>query len=142
MFVHFPIALVMAAALLDLIVIFGKREKMAVCAGVVWLLALAGGVAAASTGLWAEDHLGTLAPAADKAVDLHETFALITAGLVFVLAAWRLAGKLQYPPGWQKGVYVALIVAAVGLVGYTGFLGGELVYGHAIGQPHAATATK
>jgi uncharacterized membrane protein len=136
--VHFPIVLVLTAALFDLLAMLRHRESLRVGAGVLWLLALAGAAAAVASGTWAEHTVLIPDALAKDAFEDHETAAWITATLVALIALWRIVLRFEYPRGWLKAMYLTLVVGAVVLVAYTGYLGGELVYGHAIGQPHAA----
>lgn len=135
--VHFPIALVLTAALFDLLAAKLGKDSLRTAAGLLWILALAGGAAAVGTGFWAQQTVFVPNTVAADAIEDHETAAWITAGLVAVIALWRIVLKFEYPPGWLKAAYALLVAGAIVLVAYTGFLGGELVYGYAIGQPHA-----
>jgi uncharacterized membrane protein len=137
--VHFPIALVLTAALFDLLATKLGKDSLRTAAGALWILALAGGAAAVGTGLWAQHTVFIPGAAAADAIEDHETAAWITAGLVALIALWRIVLRFEYPPGWLKAAYALLVVGAVALAAYTGYLGGELVYGNAIGQPHAAS---
>lgn len=139
--VHFPIALLVVALLLDLVVIVGRKDKLACCSGLVLCLAALGAVAALVSGFMAEGTITSLSDAqvAHKTVQQHEQAAIATVILAAILAGWRLARRLELPPGWQKLVYLVVLVAAVTMVGLTGRLGGTLVYGHGLGvKPPAA----
>ncbi len=138
--VHFPIALVLTAALLDALAALWGKDSLRTAAGVLWILALVGGAAAIGTGLWAQHTVFIPNALADDAIEDHETAGWITAGLVAAIALWRIVLRFDYPHGWLKEIYLLLAAGAVVTAGYTGYLGGELVYGHAIGQPHATTA--
>ena len=141
--VHFPIALLVAALVLDLVVIIGGKEKFARCSGLVLCLAALGAMAALATGLMAEGTVTSLSDAevAHEAVEQHERAAIATVILAAILAGWRLIRRLELPPGGQKWVYLALLVGAVAMVGLTGHLGGTLVYGHGLGVKPPAGET-
>ncbi|MBN2581638.1 MAG: DUF2231 domain-containing protein [Planctomycetes bacterium] len=141
--VHFPIALLLVAAVLDLVAIFARRESLARCGGLLLVLAAAGGLVALLTGFAAEESASPLGnpAAAGEALERHEIAAIVTFVLTAVLAGWRLVGKLQLPRGAMKWVYVVLLLAATVGVGLTGHLGGTLVFDHGMGVAEpAATA--
>jgi uncharacterized membrane protein len=133
--VHFPIALLLAAVLLDFVAVFTRREALAACAGVVLVLAALGAVGAVTTGLIADDVVEQAVDGspAEKVVDLHETAALITTGLVLVLAVWRLALKFAQPAGGRRWLYLGVLLAAAIMVAATGALGGRLTYDYGVG---------
>lgn len=135
MFVHFPIALLMAVLVLDLLVILGKRERMAPCSGAVLIMATLGAAAAVATGLMAEDATESMSPdeARDETVEWHETCALTTLGLAVILAVWRAILRLDLPLGHLRWLYIAVLLAACAMVGVTGHLGGKLVYTYHVG---------
>jgi uncharacterized membrane protein len=136
--VHFPIALLVAALVLDLVAAVGKNDGMARAGGIVLLMAAAGAVAAVVTGMVAEEAAEAMLPnePLHETLEQHELAAFIVTALALALAVWRLAGKLQLPKGARRWVYLALLLAAVVLVGATGYLGGQLVYVHGVGIPH------
>lgn len=133
--VHFPIALLGAALVLDLVAVLARREKMAACSGVVLIMAALGAVAAVASGLAAEDTVKAMAPSAElhDVLERHETLALVTCGMAVALAVWRLVGRLRHPAGPLRWLYLGLLAAACILVAATGHLGGEMVYGHGVG---------
>ena len=136
-FVHFPIALLIAVLVLDLIVIVGRRERLAACSGVVLMMAAIGGAVALVTGFMAHDAAEAMMPnaALHETFENHEHAALAATGIAVAMAAWRLALRLRMPSGGWRWAYLGLSVAAAVAIGLAGWLGGELVYVHGVGTP-------
>ena len=132
MIVHFPIALIFAGFLSEIIALFTKKEFFRQAAFYLLLLGTAGAVAAYLSGENAGEGIeeGPL----EGPMDLHEDAALITMWLSVGLAAFRVA--IQYfklNHGWTKLVSIVAFAALIGSVSYTGYLGGQLVYSHGAG---------
>ena len=64
---------------------------------------------------------------AHKVMKVHRTWALITAAAILLLAFWTYKAKTI------NSLVVAASLLVSGLVGYTGYLGAELVYRHGLG---------
>jgi uncharacterized membrane protein len=134
MIVHFPVALVMCAALLLLAarLLPQSRHRPALATVGTWNLCL-GAVAALfalGSGLAAvlDLHVG---PAARQAISLHVKWAIFTTVGLILVAVWRGAGSAsESRPSWLQ--IVALSGAAAALI-VTAYLGGRNVYEYAIG---------
>ncbi len=123
--VHFPIALLSAGLVAG---VLGRRREAAAQAA-SWLL-WAGTLSA-----WAALGLGLLAaktaphvPPAWETLNLHQTLAYWTVGLFTALSLWR----------WRLGrkaevYFLAVWLAACGVLLATGYQGGELVFTHGMG---------
>ena len=129
--VHFPIALLIASFLFDLIAALSKRDTFEKAA--FWNLTF-GLIAAAVTavaGLQAEESVPPF-PAMRETVERHETLAFITLGAFALLFLWRVAkgGKLFV----RFRVYY-LLLAFIGVLSLsaTAYYGGELVYKFGVG---------
>jgi len=134
MVVHFPLALVVTAALLLSAARLLRRESYAatlatvgtwnLCLGAVAaLLALATGLAA-MLGL----HAGA---AAQQAVSVHVKWAIFTTLAVVLSAVWRGAGNAQQSrPSWM---FMLVLWAATAALIVTGYRGGENVYRYGVG---------
>lgn len=134
MVVHFPLALVVTAALF----LVGARllrparytETLATVG--TWNLCL-GSIAALfaiATGLAAviDLHVGVTAR---QAISLHVKWAIFTTLVLVLLAVWRGAGAAQESrPSW---LFTLLLVAATAALIMTGYRGGQNVYQYAIG---------
>ncbi|HLK09983.1 MAG TPA: DUF2231 domain-containing protein [Candidatus Binatia bacterium] len=140
--VHFPLALLPAAALLYLLAALTRRESLAWTG--LWLLVLgtAAGAVAAATGLYAMEGVMVDPTVRERLLDVHERWMLGTTALALLLAAWALLAR----PAPRRG----RVLFAVGLLVLLAVLtkgadyGGRLVYdynagGSACGQPIAFT---
>lgn len=128
--VHLPIALLLAALVLEIAGLVARKPWLNQAAGAVLVLAVLGGVVAVATGLAAEDIVGE---AAHETMERHELSALITLGVAVLLLVWRALAGWRLPSGAGRIVYLVVLVVAVGLVGYTGHLGGKLVFRYGVG---------
>jgi uncharacterized membrane protein len=134
MVVHFPLALVVTAALFLVAARLLRQERHAATLATVgtWNLCL-GAVAALfalATGLAAvlDLHVGL---AARQAISLHVKWAIFTTLVVVLLAVWRGAGVAQESrPSW---VFIVVLVAATAALVMTGYRGGQNVYQYGIG---------
>jgi uncharacterized membrane protein len=125
--VHFPIALIMVGFLFDLLYIFFKKEHCLSKAGFfLMILGTLGAVAAFFTGeYFSKDLIGP----AGKVKETHEIFAKTTMYLMIGASLIRIyAVAAKKDKGWLKWLVFVLYMAGAGLVSYTGFLGGSLVY--------------
>jgi uncharacterized membrane protein len=137
MVVHFPLALVVTAALLLVAARLLRQERHASILATVgtWNLCL-GAVAALfglATGLAAviDLHVGL---AAREAISLHVKWAIFTSLVLVLLAVWRGAGVAQESrPSW---LFTVILVAATAALVVTGYRGGENVYAYGIGVNH------
>lgn len=126
--VHFPIALLLAGLGFGL----ASRRRAAaawLAEAASWLLWL--GTAAA----WLAVGLGLLAeetaphvPPAWKTMERHETLAFWSAGLFTALSLWRRRWRRR-----GEGLFLALWLAAAGVLLATGYYGGELVFAFGLG---------
>jgi len=134
MVVHFPLALVVTAALFLLSARLLRRESYVATLATVgtWnlclgafaaLLALATGLAA-TVGL----HAGV---AAHQSLSAHVKWAIFTTLALVLLAVWRGAGSAQESrPSW---IFMLVLLAATAALIVTGYHGGQNVYRHGIG---------
>ncbi|MEO6890718.1 MAG: DUF2231 domain-containing protein [Ktedonobacteraceae bacterium] len=159
--VHFPIALLIVAVLLDFLALFLRRAHLVEAA--TWCLGFGalGLLAAELSGNLVEDHVNRAL--AGNLLEMHKTFALITVFTfitLFVLriiwlaphilsalrpampAAVRLERSLlAVLPVLGKtsplliGLYLVASLAGLVFLSITGFLGGSMVYDHGVGMP-------
>jgi uncharacterized membrane protein len=134
MVVHFPLALVVTAALLLLAARLLRQERRSATLAIVgtWNLCL-GAIAALfalGTGLAATLHL-QVGPEAHQAISLHMKWAVLTTLMVLLLAVWRGAGTAQESrPSW---IFVVVLMAATAALIMTGYRGAQNVYRHGVG---------
>jgi uncharacterized membrane protein len=120
--VHFPIALLSVAALLEVFQILRKRKEPAPGTSTLAYLAAAAAVPASLFGFMLADYDG----AEGATIDLHKWLGV--ASTVVAIAAAGCAVKAKTCAGSLVGLRLSLILGAA-LVGATGYIGGELVFG-------------
>ena len=132
MVVHFPIALLFTSFAFELAALYPRwRPYLSPAALVTLLLGTAGSALAVLSG--PEDN----ARGVSQLSRLHESWARYTLFFFLALAAWRL-WLLWRRRGSELVTrtaiaYLLLAAAGLGLLTYTGFLGGRMVYTEAIG---------
>jgi uncharacterized membrane protein len=137
--IHFPIAFLTTAVLVDLIALIVRRwTGVRVTAVVVFTLGALGALASFVTGRMAAGSVALPTAAATTLTD-HEDWALRTL-LFFSLYALARLVVLRFDlkgRAWAgRGVHAVLFVAGAGglfLLVQTAFLGGSLVYEHGVG---------
>jgi len=133
--VHFPLALLPAAVLFDLVLLVWARAAWADRAA-AWLYALAaiGALVAARAGDAAKDSVGALAPAARALLHEHEHLAdraiwlLVTLAILRIIATWRDRRTGVVPRGVLRLVLLAGGIAGIALLASVADHGGRLVY--------------
>lgn len=130
--VHFPIALLIVGFVADTIFLFYKKEACLPKIGFYLMLAgTLGAIAAVLSGnFFTEELSGSVEVIRER----HETFANITMYLMIITSIIRIIlvkkGRLESKAG--LGVYILYLIGAI-LVGYTGLLGGTMVFNFMIG---------
>lgn len=127
MVIHFPVVGFLLGAGLDLVASWGQRPAWRNAAGWLWGIGLAGAAAAIATGLLAYGRVDHSDPAHELMTD-HRNLAYATTALMVVVAVWR----------WRRPFSrIAAVFGVAGAAGVTGvgYLGGELVFRHALGIP-------
>lgn len=120
--IHFPIALLSVAALLEIVQIVRRKPEPAPGTAVLAYLAAAAAVPAAFFGFMLADYSGE----EGKILDWHKWLGI--ASTVLALSAAACAVKARTCAGSRAGLRISLILGT-GLVLITGYLGGELVFG-------------
>jgi len=129
--VHFPLALLSASVLFDLLARRWRRESFQETGFYVLIAGLLGAVVAVVTGGLAEDavkHRGV----PHAALEVHETLAYATLYFFIGLLALRLLMR------WKLIREMPLLYLVMGVVGIlilaaTGYFGGSLVYDYGAG---------
>ena len=134
--VHFPLALIPAAlAFWALALWLGREELWRTGRWVLYLGALAA-LAAAASGLWAEDHL-THTEVTHPLIEAHEKWMLVAAGLAAATAAAAYALRESVIGITRPLLLVALLVTVL-VTALGADRGSLLVYGHGVGVSRAA----
>lgn len=130
--VHFPIALLITALLFQFVALFGFRKKLSWTVLSLTLLGFAGGAVAAfvnppqvSTEL--SDHL-------QEVVRQHRHYAYTTlwlAGIAFIFKLGSIEARLRT---WAEIIVFLVLFTAALAVGYTGYLGSQMVHIEHIGS--------
>jgi uncharacterized membrane protein len=143
LFVHFPLALLTLACLLQLVGVAGRRERCLSLASLFLYLGTAGALLSVLTGWLAEEQIEGLAgftPAIEAVLDTHATLMFLTTGLAVFLSflAFWLRGRMSR--AWQAILLLGLLVL-VSLAVLGADRGGQLVYEFGVGtQKMAAPA--
>lgn len=122
--VHFPIALLMFAVLLEVWNYVRPSEGARTASLIALILGTAGAAAAVATG---DDDV------ASNLIDAHEMAAQATLAVFGALSAWRILLRGRTVAGRLAAVYLTAAIVGLGLLGYTGYLGGSMVYEQGIG---------
>lgn len=125
--VHLPLVGLVVAVAFDF---FASRNRSACwrsAASVLWWLGLLGAVAAVTTGLIAYGRVEHSDPGHEEMV-LHRNLALLAVTILLLTAAWR------WRRPYARGAALLGVIGAA-LLGGVGYLGGDLVYRHALGIP-------
>lgn len=127
MVVHLPLVSLFLAAVCDAIATVRQGVRWRDAATLLWWVGLAGAGAAITTGLLAYGRVDH-SDLAHEVMILHRNLAYATTAVLLIAAVWR----------WRMAY--SRVAAGLGLVGAlglgaVGYLGGELVYRHALGIP-------
>jgi uncharacterized membrane protein len=137
MVVHFPLALVVTAAMFLMAARLLRHERHTATLAIVgtWNLCLGAIFAlfALATGLAALVGL-QVGAAARQAVFVHVKWAIFTTLALVLLAVWRGAGTRQ--DSRPSTLFVLVLVAATAALIVTGYHGGQNVYEYGIGVHH------
>lgn len=133
MIVHFPVALIITGFLIDVIsLFFNKNEPCLSKAGFyLMILGTLGAVAGYLTG---EFFTSEMTGSAGELKERHAIFAKITMFVMIAASLFRiyLVWKKKENSNLKWLVFVLFFIATVA-VGYTGFLGGSLVFNFMVG---------
>jgi len=134
--VHFPIALLLAAVLIDLLALALRRPALHRIA--LWNLALGtlGAAAAVWTGLRAEG-VAKHTFAIHQVMELHQKLGVATVLLGALVAAWRLWTRDRLGAHGRMLTLVLMVIMS-GTLAYGAHLGGRLVYEFGVGGTFGA----
>ena len=136
--IHFPIALLMGAALLYLAAWLLKSERFAHSAFVVLVLGALSLIVAVATGLYAEQGVMLALSVREHLLQPHKTAMLTTLALCTILTIWAVLAR----PFPKKGrlLFLFLLLVMIGVMTVGADFGGRMVYdynagGNACRQP-------
>jgi uncharacterized membrane protein len=127
--VHFTIALVVVAVLLDLLGRLTKSPLLHSVAFVNLLIAAVSGVVTIGAGMAAEVKL-LISHDVHAVLDTHKLLGFSAFGGLLALTAWRLASRGRFPR--FGAAYLAAGLATAGAVVGAGYIGAQLVYDHGL----------
>jgi uncharacterized membrane protein len=130
LFVHFPIALLLAALVLEVLAVISRRESLRNGATSCLVLGALAGLVAMITGLQAGESVPHL-DAAHEIMETHETLGIAVFILAAALSIVRLL-KLDRAAA-ARAVFVVALAVSVALVLYGAFLGGKMVFDYGVG---------
>jgi uncharacterized membrane protein len=138
LFVHYPLALLLGAAVAYLAAWIRRSDRLA---GIAFALLLAGTVAGAvalGTGLYAEDGVMVARSVRASILDEHKDLMIATAAIAVVLTVWAIVARPF--PRRLRVLFIAGLLAMVAVMFKGADDGGRLVYdynagGNACGQP-------
>lgn len=134
--VHYPIALLPVAGLLECVGIITRRDDFSRAAWWNQLLGTIGLGAAAFTGIRAGE-MANLSGLALETLDRHQQMAFVLTGLFAGLLLWRLGTRTRLPAR-ARWLYGLLYLAGVALLVAVAWYGGELVFRFGAGAAPSA----
>jgi len=128
--VHFTIGIFAASILLEILAALVRKESLKAAAAWNLYLAALSVVFSFVTGLLAANSV----PHNDNAhqiMETHETLGYIILGVILLLALWRLLLPDRVLARLEK-LHLLIGLAGLGIMIYSGYLGGEMVYTHGV----------
>jgi len=129
--IHFPLALLMGAALLYVAAWLLKSERFAHSAFVMLVLGALSLAVAVATGLYAEQGVMLALSVRDQLLKPHKQYMLATLALCTTLTVWAI-GARPFP---KKGrlLFLFLVLVMVGMMTVGADFGGRMVYDYNAG---------
>lgn len=121
---HFPIGLLLAAALFDFGGIVGKKSAWRDAGFWVQMLGTLFLFVTLAAGYFGNPYAGKHSNLAQKAT-WHQNFAFVTTGLFVLLALWRIARKDKWRLS-EMGIYALIMVTAIAVISLTGWMGAHI----------------
>jgi uncharacterized membrane protein len=140
MVVHFPIAFIAFAPLLDIAcLVFRDRVWLDRAAAAMYLVGTLGAGAAYLLGEEAAEAVQSMTPATESVLADHEAQAVITlvvlaaATLIRLIVTWLGRDDRRIKVGIFRLLALPAVIAALAMLALTADLGGQLVYRHGVG---------
>ncbi len=128
--VHFPIALLNAFFIIELLGFVLQKEELRTAATWMLYLGALGAVAAVSAGLWAAS---TVSHTEEEHIIMakHRDFGLAVLALAVILSIWRIRVKSAFPFKWQV-LHLVLALITITIMAFGADLGGLMVYKYGV----------
>jgi uncharacterized membrane protein len=138
LFVHFPIAFLMGAALFYFLTLVFRKDAFATTAFFLLVLGALSACVAAGAGLYAEEGVMVSFSVREHLLEHHEQLMLATTGLSIGLTLWAAIARPF--PKKKRGIFILLIVIMLGIMTWGADYGARMVYdynagGNACPQP-------
>lgn len=121
---HFPIGLLLSAALFDFGSLVTRKSVWRDAAFWVQMLGTLALLVTFAAGYFGNPFHGT-SDEGQKAT-WHQNFAFVTTGLFLMLAAWRLVRRTKIGRV-ETGIYALITLVAVAIISITGWIGSRIV---------------
>ncbi len=131
LFVHFPLALLLAAALFYLIAWIGGHEPIKWTAFWILMVGAISAAAAVATGLYAGPGVMISESVREHLLRHHMQIMLATSVLTGVLAIWAIAARPM--PLRGRIIFMLGLLAVVVMISIGADIGSEMVYGYNAG---------
>lgn len=130
--VHFPIALLLVATIIEIVNLFIKKESFSVAGTILFVLGVLSGLVTFLTGDPAEEFAyDSWGKGIHDTVELHSTMAGTSLILFGIVAAIKLFGKyIKLGKSLMAALVIVLSLAGTTTLSITGHLGGKIVYEH------------
>jgi len=138
LFVHFPIAFLLGAALFYALTWIVKKDTFATVALAILVLGALSAALAVATGLYAEDGVMVARSVREHLLETHEELMIVTLCLSVVLAVWAVIARPF--PKKARFLFLLLFLALLGVMSVGADYGARMVYdynagGNACSQP-------
>ena len=138
-FVHFPLALLAAGILFDVLGYVLKKPSLSNAGWWCFALGVIAAIITVLTGLQAEETV-SLSQEAHEVLESHEHFQIYSTVVLTGLLIWRSIKRGVLPN--PSVVYLVITAIAVGAILYGSHYGGQLVYQYGVGTSVQPAATK
>jgi uncharacterized membrane protein len=134
--VHFPIALLFLSVAADLVAFFSNSASLRNTGWWALIGAALGGVVTVAAGVY-DMRRATLQEEVHHLVHQHMKVGFALLAAIIGLTVWRWTVYTR-PERSVSAVYLDVALLTMGLAGFQGWLGGELVYSHGVFVRRAA----
>jgi uncharacterized membrane protein len=130
MVVHFPVALLLVAALAQLVGLFAYRKQMSL---ITIFLLLGGFIGTLLAGMVFHPHAGGLTENAQKVFETHEYYAYLTIWLAGIALVLKLISHFTKRKIWAEVIVFLVLAGSAVTVSLAGHLGSQLVFIEEVG---------